>query len=239
MKKKSKVHRDCFLMASKGDIVSRISGNQLSLHRQQVKIKRQVMERVVNAVNVCGKLGLSYRGSKSESAYTLEDNTIDHGNFLELILFQSRYDSCMQQHVTECIEKSKKQHEAGGKGRGSLVTLLSKDTLNKVITIISQLIKETVADEVRAAGMFSVQIDTTQDITSNDQCSVILRYVTDAIHERLVAVVDCKASTGQYFVELLKKILQKLNLDITLCMQCNGWCSQHAGPVQRFFCLSQ
>jgi hypothetical protein len=64
---KSKVHRDCaeayFLMASKGDIVSRISGNQLSLHRQQVKIKRQVMERVVNVVKVCEKRGLSYRGS--------------------------------------------------------------------------------------------------------------------------------------------------------------------------------
>lgn len=75
-----------------------------------MKIKRQVMERVVNAVKVCGKRGLSYRGSKSESAYTLEDKTIDHGNFLELILFLSRYDSCMQQH-----EKCKKQHEAGGK----------------------------------------------------------------------------------------------------------------------------
>lgn len=33
--------------------------------------------------------------------------------------------------------------------------------------------------------MFSVQLDTTQDSTYNNQCTVILRYVSDAIHERL------------------------------------------------------
>lgn len=71
--------------------------------------------------------------------------------------------------------------------------------------VISQLIKVTIAEEVRQAGMFSVQIDTTQDISSKDQCSIILRYVTDVIHERLIAVVDCELSTGQNFVELLKK----------------------------------
>ena len=63
--------------------------------------------------------------------------------------------------------------------------------------------------------MFSVQIDTTQDITSKDQCSVILRYATGVIHKRLIAIVDCKPSTGQYFLELLKEILQKVNLDIS------------------------
>ena len=39
-------------------------------------------------------------------------------------------------------------------------------------------------------GVFSVQIDTTEDNTSTDQCAIIVRYVTDTIHERLVAVVD-------------------------------------------------
>ncbi|KAL1269147.1 hypothetical protein QQF64_031436 [Cirrhinus molitorella] len=64
------------------------------------------------------------------------------------------------------------------------------DTITKVIKVISQLIKETIASEIREAKMFSVQIDTTQDITAKDQCSVILRYVTDVVHENLVALVD-------------------------------------------------
>lgn len=64
--------------------------------------------------------------------------------------------------------------------------------------MISHLIRETIASVVREAKMFSVQIGTTQDITSKVQCSVILRYVTDVVHEKLVALVDCEASTGPY-----------------------------------------
>ncbi|XP_064077653.1 uncharacterized protein LOC135195320 [Macrobrachium nipponense] len=63
--------------------------------------------------------------------------------------------------------------------------------------------------------MFSVQIDTIQDITSQDQCAVVLRYVTDVIHERLVAVVNCERTTGEYFVQILKNVLEKLELDVS------------------------
>lgn len=100
---------------------------------------------------------------------------INHGNALELILLLSKCDMCLQQHVNICIKNSKKQHETGANDGGSLITLLSKDTHNKVINVISRLIKATVAEEVRQVGMVSVQIDTTQDISSKDQCSISLR----------------------------------------------------------------
>lgn len=61
--------------------------------------------------------------------------------------------------------------------------------------------------------MFSVQIDTTQDITSHEQCSVILRYITDAIQERLLAVVKCEASTDQYFVQMLTDVMDFSQVD--------------------------
>ena len=66
--------------------------------------------------------------------------------------------------------------------------------------------------------MFSVQIDTTMDISCEDQCSVIIRYVTDVVHERYVAIVNCEASTGDYFVQLLKEVTEKLKLDINKCI---------------------
>lgn len=170
---KSETHRDSaddyFLKIQKADVKSLLTGNQMSLHAEQVKKKRQVMERIVDVVKVIGKCGLSYRGDKEEAGYSLENIAVNHGNVLEWILLLSRYDICLQQHVNTCIENSKKQHETGAKGRGALVTLLSKETINKVVDVISQLIKVTIADEVRQAGMFSVQIDTTQDITSKEQ----------------------------------------------------------------------
>lgn len=142
---KSKTHRDSadayFLKIQKADVKSLLTGNQMSLRAEQVKKKRQVMERIVDVVKVIGKCGFSYRGDKEEGAFSLENIAVNHGNVLELILLLSRYDICLQQHVNTCIENSKKQQETGAKGRGALVTLLSKETINKVVDVISQLIK--------------------------------------------------------------------------------------------------
>jgi len=219
---KSKIHRDSadayFLLAKRADIKSLLAGKQMSSHHEQVKKKRQVMECIIDVIKVIGKCGLSYRGDQAEAAYTLEDTAVNHGNFLELVILLSRYDLYLQQHISSCIEQSKKYHDTGAKGRGSLVTLLSKDIVEKVVDALSQVIKGTISDEVREAGLFSVQIDTTQDITSKDQCAIIVRYVTDVVHERLVAVVNCEKSTGKYLTELLKNTLDKLGIDICMCV---------------------
>ncbi|KAJ3595631.1 hypothetical protein NHX12_004934 [Muraenolepis orangiensis] len=47
---------------------------------------------------------------------------------------------------------------------------------------------------------------------------VVLRYVTDVVHERLVAVVQCSASTGQAFVQLLTEVFQHFKLDGSMCI---------------------
>ena len=92
--------------------------------------------------------------------------------------------------------------------------MMSKTIANKVTEVIRMLIQQTIVVEVRKAGMFSIQMDTTQDLTSKDQCIVVLRYVTDLVHERLIEVIDCESSTGQYFVDLVKQTLEKMDIDI-------------------------
>ncbi|KAF7645646.1 hypothetical protein LDENG_00200640, partial [Lucifuga dentata] len=180
------------LWSSRSGIAGLLKDNQMSARREQIKKKRLVLERIVDIIKVTGKWGLSYRGGfDSEAAYTLENTTADHRTFLELVLLLSKYDMCQKEHLTHCIEKSKTLHKAGGKGRGSLSSFLSKSTVNMRIDIICIIIQETIAEDVREAGIYSVQIDTTQDIMSKDQCSIILRYVTDIVHERLVALIDC------------------------------------------------
>lgn len=91
----------------------------------------------------------------------------------------SRYDICLQQHVNTCIENSKKQHETGAKGRGSLVTLLSKDTFSKVADAISQLIKATVAEEVRQAGMTPHKISAAKTSAPSSSDMELMSFVKD------------------------------------------------------------
>lgn len=130
-----------------------------------------------------------------------------------------KYNVCLKEHLSNVIEKSKKIHVSpGSKGRGSLVYLLSKTTVISVIDTIRNLIQQNISTEIQKAEMFSVQLDTTQDITAQDQCSVILRCVTDVVNERLVAVVRCSASTGQSFVKLLTEVIERLKLDTSLCI---------------------
>lgn len=154
-----------FLKANRADVPSLLEDKQMSIHREQVRKKREVMERVVEIMRVIGKRGLSYRADRNEAAYGLKEKAVDDGNFLELILLLKKYDVPLKEHLDDCIQNSEHQHETGGRGRGALLTLLSKTTVNKIIEIICGLIQQLIAGEVSKAGMFSIQLDTTQDIT--------------------------------------------------------------------------
>ncbi|XP_047205119.1 zinc finger MYM-type protein 6-like [Girardinichthys multiradiatus] len=194
-------------------------GHQMFLCKVQVRKRHQMLELIINVVNLIGKRGLGSRGSQSEAAYMLKDDTVDHGNFLEMIVLLSKYDFCLKEDLTICIKNSKKLHQSGSRGgRGFLVTFLSKATINNIIKTIQHIMKTTIASQVQESGMFSVQIDTTQDITSQDQCSVIIRYVTDIVHEKLVALIQCESSTGQYFVKVVSEVLANMNLDLKQCI---------------------
>lgn len=61
-------------------------------------------------------------------------------------------------------------------------------------------------------------MDTTEDITSKTQCVIVLRYMTDVINEKLIAVVECESSTGENRIVLLKNVLEKNGIDIKKCI---------------------
>lgn len=57
-----------------------------------------------------GKRGLSYRGqSQNETAYTLLNENIGHGNFLENVLLISKFDSMLRHHVEEITKESNRR----------------------------------------------------------------------------------------------------------------------------------
>jgi len=56
-------------------------------------------------IKLIGKRGLSYRGKTNEAAYSLDDSSLDHGNFLEITLLISKYDSLLKSHLDKVIKK--------------------------------------------------------------------------------------------------------------------------------------
>lgn len=105
----------------------------------------------------------------------------------------------------------------GPKGRGNFVTLFSKTTINYVVEAIGYKIKNIITKEAKESGMYSIQIDTTQDVSCHDQCSIVIRYVlNDTINERLLAVVRSYSGTGESLKDLLKKALLDVDLDVQI-----------------------
>ncbi|CAH0549851.1 unnamed protein product [Brassicogethes aeneus] len=194
------------------------------LKKKQSKItqNREVVHRVIDVIKLISKRGLSYRGKTNEAAYTLdsENEHKDHGTFLEIILLLSKYDIVLKNHLDSAIEISKKNEEKGIKNRtGNFVTFISKTTVNMLISIITTDIKKLIFEQIKSSGMFSLELDTTQDISVMDQCSVVVRYVYQKqVMERLVAVVSCHDSTGQGFHDIINNVLQKNDLDVGFCI---------------------
>jgi len=77
-----------------------------------------------------------------------------NANFLDNLLILGKYDIHLNYHLKTTIEKSKKAHESGSKGRSGIITFISKTTLNVIIDSISCIIKNKISDAVREAGMY-------------------------------------------------------------------------------------
>ena len=50
--------------------------------------------------------------------------------------------------------------------------------------------------------MFSIQVDSTQDVSAKDQVSIVVRYVdsSNIVKEHLFALIDADEATGEYYL---------------------------------------
>ena len=168
-----------------------------------------------------GKQGTSYRAHRNEAFHTLEDKTGNHGNFLEMILLLANFDTLMDNHLKKAIKESKKRKDrlitmgkAKSRGRGNLVTLLSKSTVNMIVDCISSRIRSKIVDEM-GNQKFSLQIDGTMDTSAIDQATIVVRYVSNEdMKERLLAVREITGSKGEEIFKLLESTINTCGLDM-------------------------
>ena len=210
-------------------MVDLLSVSQTSLHNKQVMQRRQILDRVVSIGKIIGKRETSYRGTESsEAVSTLYDKNIDHGTFLETVLLFAKHDNILKCHlenvIKKCLQNKPDKHKHNRANRN---TFISKTTVSSIIAIISKLMKEEISNSVREAGIYSVQTDSTQNITSTDKCLVILRFVRNNVEERLLVVVDSHSATGADLCDLSKEVLQKQNRRFQKHMRQCRWSSKH------------
>lgn len=146
---------------------------------------------------------------------SLNMEEVDHGNYIEMVLLLSKYDPILKKHV----DTIKNENKIVTRGRGNKITMLSKQFTNYIFAAISKLLKQKISEEILHAKVYTIQIDTTQDITVKDQSSLILRYVNKSgVQERLISMVPIESTTGVSFFEHVKEMLEKNGIDIKNCI---------------------
>ncbi|XP_025405010.1 uncharacterized protein LOC112679433 [Sipha flava] len=208
-----------------------LCGEQLQKRKIEVNERRCVLLQIIEVIKLIGKQGLPFRGDKSEAAYKLDDSSLNHGNFLEIILLLSKSDNILKSHIEKSIKLSKEHHDRAQNinmkalktttkiGRGNLVTFLSATTVTTIIKLIGKEIKNMISREVKKANIFSVMMDTTMDLSSYDQCSIVLRYVPhNEVCERLIGLKHVTSTSGNSLFETLKDTLAELDLPLNNCV---------------------
>ncbi|KAL4132621.1 hypothetical protein QTP88_009743 [Uroleucon formosanum] len=178
------------------DIGSLIDRNLTFKRLKEIEQRRLVLKRLIDIIIVIGRQGLQFRG-KEESAHSLNKKG-NHGNFLELVLLFADYDSVLRVHLNQCILKSDKNKQ--NRGRGSLITFMSKSIVNKLIIIIGNSLQNIILNEIKESSIISVMVDSTQDVAVMDQLAIVVRYIIEGnIFERLLKLVVVKDSSGCSF----------------------------------------
>jgi hypothetical protein len=113
----------------------------------KIENNRQIVTRIVETIKVIRKRGLNYRGDGcNEAAYSLHSDNIDHGNLLEIVLLVSKFVRLLRTHTENVAKQSQARikNAKNSRGRGNLVTFLSKISANSITMTISKLIKQKI-----------------------------------------------------------------------------------------------
>ncbi|KAL4143955.1 hypothetical protein QTP88_006203 [Uroleucon formosanum] len=134
------------------DICSLIDRDLTFKRLKEIEQRRLDLKRLIDIIIFIGRQGSPFRG-KEEGAHSLNKKG-NHGNFLELVLLLADYDSVLRVHLNQCILKSDKNKQ--NRGRGSLITFMSKSIVNKLIIIIGNSFQNIILNETKESSIISV-----------------------------------------------------------------------------------
>lgn len=134
------------------DIGSLINRDLTFKRLKEIEQGRLVLKRLIDIIIFIGYQGLPFRG-KEEGAHSLNKKG-NHGSFLELVLLLADYDSVLHVHLIQCILKSDKNKQ--NRGRGSVITFMSKSIVNKLINIIGNSLQNIILNEIKESSIISV-----------------------------------------------------------------------------------
>ena len=90
------------------------------------------------------------------------ESSLNKGNFLETLHLISKHDEIIKDRMVNGPKNA---------------TYTSAGIQNSILTILGDMIRNEVCDEVKEVKLFSILVDETKDLSKQEQMSIVVRYV--------------------------------------------------------------
>ena len=173
---------------------SSVAQQMSSGYQAQILLNRSNVKKIFEAILFLGRQGLPLRGHDET------DQSLNRGNFLELLELMSRSSPDLKRHL---------------QGRTHYT---SPSSQNAMISLIGDNIQRTIVKEAKESGMFAVICDETVDLSKVEQMSVCIRYVTNSlqVRERFLGFWPLARTDGESLFQLLTDVMSRLDLPMAL-----------------------
>lgn len=185
------------------------SGSVLQLQNEayatQVNENRYYLKTIAEVLLLTATQNLAQRGHR-EDIMSAGQNP---GNFLAVLQLIMKRDKSIASRFSDI---------------SSLSRYTSKDIQNEILTVMADMVREQIIEEVKQSVYFSVLLDETKDISKQEQLSFVLRFFANGkVHE---GFLDFKRAIGLDAHSLATQIIAALKsygLDISSCLVGQGY----------------
>jgi hypothetical protein len=195
-------HRSAALTLLRRSQAKSIKCHLVSQMESEVSYWRKVLTRVVEVVKSLTSRGLPFRGT-SETF-----NDPHNGNYMMTLQLVAKFDVFLSEHIARY----------GNCGSGS-TSYLSFATCDEFIDLLARKVREKIVAELKEAKYFSFSVDSTPDITHNDQLSFAVRYVgrNGTPYERFLTFLQNVGHKSEDMAIAVFDILKTFGVDIHDC----------------------
>ena len=191
------------------------------MKKWKVLNNRKIILAIIDAIKLCGRLGIALRGHRDASKYHPEighaPTSAGVGNFVHIINYAIRNgNKVLENHLNTCSKRE---------------TYLSAATQNDLPKCCYQVITEGLLKEVKAIKIFALIFDGASDISNKEQLSFCLRFADSIndIREEFLKFIHCdEGVTGRNLFEAVTNTLSEFGLDF---MNCRGQGYDGAGGM--------
>ncbi|XP_022168749.1 uncharacterized protein LOC111032655, partial [Myzus persicae] len=146
--------------------------------------------------------GLAFRGNSNNFG------SKQNGNYLGCLELVAKFDPFLSAHIANY----------GNKGKGN-VSYLSSNICDEFISLMSDTVIDKIVSEIKERKYFSLIVDSTPDVTTRDQLTVAVRYISNegSPVERFLGFIPSVGHKGSEMEQALLKKFCELNIDLKFC----------------------